>query len=47
MRYAVSIWDNKDSSHFISATGTADGYIQIVNANGVSTGTCFYLAITK
>lgn len=47
LRYTVLIWDNKDSSHFISVTGTADGYIQIVNANGVSTGTCFYLAITK
>lgn len=47
LRYIISIWDNKDSSHFISVTGTADGYIQIVNAAGVSTGTCFYLAITK
>lgn len=47
LRYTVSIWDNKDSSHFISVTGTADGYIQIINAAGVSTGTCFYLAITK
>jgi hypothetical protein len=47
LRYTVSIWDDKNSSHFISVTGTADGYIQIVNATGVSTGTCFYLAITK
>ena len=47
LRYTVSIWDTKDSSHFISVTGTADGYIQIVNAIGISTGTCFYLAITK
>lgn len=47
LRYTISIWDSKDSSHFISVTGTADGYIQIVNAAGVSTGTCFYLAITK
>lgn len=47
LRYTVSIWDSKDSSHFISVTGTDDGYIQIVNATGVSTGTCFYLAITK
>lgn len=47
LRYTVSIWDTKDASHFISVTGTADGYIQIVNDAGVSTGTCFYLAITK
>lgn len=47
LRYTVSIWDDKGSSHFISVTGTADGYIQIVNATGVSTGTCFYLAITR
>lgn len=47
LRYTVSIWDSKNSPDFISVTGTADGYIQIVNATGVSTGTCFYLAITK
>jgi hypothetical protein len=47
LRYTVSIWDDKNSSHFISVTGTADGYVQIVNATGVSTGTCFYLAITS
>lgn len=47
LRYTVSIWDNKDSSHFISVSGTNDGYIQIINATGISTGTCFYLAITK
>ena len=47
LRYTVSIWDTKDASHFISVTGTADGYIQIVSAIGISTGTCFYLAITK
>ena len=47
LRYTVSIWDNKGSNHFISATCTDDGYIQIVNDAGISSGTCFYLAITK
>lgn len=47
LRYTVSIWDSKDSNDFISATCTHDGYIQIVNAAGISIGTCFYLAITK
>ena len=47
LQYCITIWDVQDASHFIAATGTHDGYIQIVNAQGISTGTCFYIALTK
>lgn len=49
LQYVVSIWDSKDSTNFISATSTQDGYVQVVNASNliVTGATCFYLAITK
>ena len=47
LRYVVSIWDYKDSNHFITVTGDDTGYIQIVDANGIATGTAFYIAATK
>ena len=47
LRYVVSIWDYKDSNHFITVTGDDTGYIQIVDANGITTGTAFYIAATK
>ena len=47
LRYVVSIWDYKDSNHFITVTGDETGYIQIIDANGITTGTAFYIAATK
>ena len=47
LRYVVSIWDYKDSTHFISVTGDEEGYIQIVDTSGITTGTAFYIAATK
>ena len=47
LRYVVSIWDYQNSEHFITVTGDENGYIQIVDVNGVTTGTAFFIAITK
>ena len=47
LRYVVSIWDYQNSNHFITVTGDDTGYIQIVDVNGITTGTAFYIAVTK
>ena len=47
LRYVVSIWDSKASNHFITVTGDHTGYIQIISASGIETGTAFFIAITK
>lgn len=48
LRYVVSTWGSKSSTDLFSAYGDENGYVKIINQNGIlSSGSAFYIAITK
>ena len=48
LRYVVSTWSSKDNTELFSAHGDENGYVKIINKNGILlSGSAFYIAITK